>query len=150
MMLSCRWTEGPFCAIVDGALSDGGNIWMIALERGDIVEVDLSGAVGGEKQNDAVSSTRPCVVVQNQKGNLYSPLTIVVPLTDVAQFKKLPVQVLVSAAELGAGGKDSVVECGHVRTIDRDSRIKQLLGKIDAAALARVDSALAVSLGLNS
>lgn len=121
---------------------------MIPLERGDIVEVDLSGAVGGEKQNHAVSGTRPCVVVQNQKGNLYSPLTIVVPLTDVAQFKNLPVQVQVSAAELGAGGKDSVAECGHVRTIDRDARIKRVLGKIDPAALARVDSALGVSLGL--
>src|SRR5438874_885318 len=82
------------------------------LVRGDVVYVDLSGSIGGEKQN-----SRPCVVVQNNKGNEVSPLTIVVPITDVQQYKRLPVQVQVCAQNLGHGGKDSVIECGHVRTI---------------------------------
>lgn len=121
----------------------------IPLQRGDIVDVDLTGALGGEKQNDVTSGGRPCVVVQNQKGNDHSPLTVIVPLTDVAQFKKLPVQVLVTAAELGfKGSKDSVVECGHVRTIDRDERIRSHLGSIQPDALSRIDAALRVSLGL--
>ncbi len=121
----------------------------IPLRRGDIVDVNLAGALGGEKQNDATSGGRPCVVVQNQTGNDHSPLTIIAPLTDTAQFKHLPVQVLVTAAELGfKGSKDSVVECGHVRTIDRDTRIRSHLGSIQPEALARIDAALRVSLGL--
>ncbi len=119
----------------------------IAIQRGDIVLVDLQGALGGEKKNDAAINARPCLVVQNDVGNNVSPLTIVAPLTDMRQFKGFPVQVQVTAAELGAA-KDGVVECGHVRTIDRDARIQKHLGKLAPAALARVDTALKASLGL--
>ncbi len=121
----------------------------IAVKKGDIVDVDLSGAVGVEKQNDAKSGGRPCVVIQNNVGNKFSPMTIVAPLTDTRQNKLLPVQVEVTAAELGfAGSKDSVVECGHIRTIDGDARVRAHLGSVHPDALARIDQALAVSLGL--
>jgi mRNA interferase MazF len=121
----------------------------IAVVRGDIVEVDLSGALGVEKKNDSRSGGRPCVVVQNDVGNRFSPMTIIAPLTDARQHKLLPVQVAVTAAELNfPGSKDSVVECGHVRTIDGDARMKAHLGSLDPAAMKRVDAALAVSVGL--
>ena len=121
----------------------------IDILRGDIIDVDLSGAVGVEKQNDAKAGIRPCLVVQNDKGNEESPMTIVAPITDARQGKMLPVQVEVSAGELGfAGAKDSVIECGHIRTIDGDARVKSHRGKLHAAAMARVDTALAKSLGL--
>lgn len=113
------------------------------LKRGDIVAVDLRGAEGGEKMG-----VRPCIVVQNDIGNRYSPLTIIVPLTDARQDKRLPVQVALSAAELGfEGSKDSVVEGGHIRTIDK-RRISRHLGRVDAATLGRIEEALRVSLGL--
>ena len=115
--------------------------------RGEIVDVDLDGASGREKMN-GVGGTRPCVVVQNNKGNEHSPLTVVAPLTDLGQFKNLPVQVLVTVAELGfPGAKESVVECGHVRTIDLQ-RVKSSRGHLDPRALLKVDTALRVSLGL--
>ena len=120
----------------------------IAVKRGDIVEVDLSGAVGGEKMNDPASSARPCVVIQNDRGNTVSPLTIVVPLNNMTQAKCLPIQVIVTAAELGPGGRDSVVECGHIRSIDGDARIKQRLGSLSPDAMRRVDKAIKTSLGL--
>lgn len=116
-------------------------------KRGDIILVDLSGATGGEKMNDAKINGRPCVVVQNDRGNDVSPLTIVAPITGTDQFKKLPVQVFVTAAELGPGGGDSVVECGHIRTIDLCRVLKQL-GTLAPAALQRVDKALKVSLSV--
>ena len=121
----------------------------IEVKRGDIIDVDLSGAVGVEKQNDAKSGGRPCIVIQNDVGNKFSPMTIVVPLTDARQNKLLPVQVAVTAVELGfPGSKDSVVECGHVRTIDGDARVRTHLGSLHPDALARVDAAVAISLGL--
>ena len=94
----------------------------IPIARGDIISVDLQGAQGGEKGNDATSGARPCVVVQNNGGNGGSPLTIVAPITDAGQYKGYPQQVEVTAAELAAiapTAKDSIVECGHLRTIDR-------------------------------
>ena len=120
----------------------------IEIHRGDIVLVDLSGAIGGEKQNDAGLGARPCVVVQNDGGNKGSPLTIVAPLTDVAQYKGYPQQVKASAAELGPNGKDSIIECGHLRSIDRDKRIKKHLGAVSPVVITRIDAALKSSLGL--
>ena len=58
----------------------------IPIARGDIVYLDFQGAVGGEKQNDVTVRSRPCVIVQNDGGNGRSPLTIVAPLTDEAQY----------------------------------------------------------------
>lgn len=119
----------------------------IEIKRGDVVRVNLSGALGGEKHGD----DRPCVVIQNDVGNKYSPLTIVAPITDRRQDKHLPVQVPVDAAELGAGGKDSVIECGHIRTIDRDVRInkeRRVVATLSAETMARVDVAVKVSLGV--
>jgi mRNA interferase MazF len=118
----------------------------VELFRGDVVDVDLSGALGVEKQK-----TRPCVVVQNDGGNLASPMTIVVPITDAGQFKGYKQQVFVLASELGAGAKDSVIECGHIRTIDRDARIASTAAvrwHLSHLVMARVDDALRASLSL--
>jgi mRNA interferase MazF len=119
---------------------------MLEIVRGDVVYVDLSGADGHEKQG-----VRPCVVVQNNGGNRVSPLTIVAPITDERQYKRYPMQVPVSAADLGEGGKASVIECGHLRTIDRDARIDEGRGvwcRLSDDVMARIDEALRVSLAI--
>jgi mRNA interferase MazF len=118
----------------------------VAIGRGDVVYVNLEGAVGAEKKK-----TRPCLVVQNDVGNRMSPMTIIAPITDANQDKQLPVQVAVAAAELGAGGKDSVVECGQIRTIDRNGRIDESRGVVahlSRETMSKVDAALRVSFGL--
>ena len=115
----------------------------IELKRGDIIYVDLRGAEGGEKQG-----VRPCLVIQNDIGNTYSPLTIIAPITDQRQLKHLPVQVPVAAADLGAWAKDSVIECGHLRTIDRDARIQELVGHLPENVMQAVDAAIRISIGV--
>ena len=115
----------------------------VEIRRGDIVYVDLRGAEGGEKQG-----VRPCVVVQNDTGNTYSPLTIVAPITDQRQMKHLPVQVPVSAADLGDWAKDSVIECGHLRTIDRDARIREVVGHLPDHVMQAIDKAIRISVGV--
>lgn len=105
--------------------------------------VDLRGAEGAEKMG-----VRPCLIVQNDGGNAKSPLTIVVPVTDRAQHKNYPTQVLIPAAELGLRGKDSIAECGHIRTIDRDRRIQRYVSRVSAETLIAVDAALKASLAI--
>jgi mRNA interferase MazF len=119
----------------------------LAIRRGDVVLVDLVGAIGVEKRK-----VRPCVVVQNDGGNAGSPMTIVAPLTDVGAYKGYPMQVVVDARELGPGGKESVVECGHLRAIDRDYRIEYdqgVLAHLADDTMRKVDAALMASLGLH-
>lgn len=115
----------------------------VAIQRGDVVLVDLRGAEGVEKKGK-----RPCLVVQNNGGNAKSPLTIVAPITGEDQYKGYPTQVKISAAELGEGGQDSIVECGHLRTIDRDARIDHKLTSLAPDVMARVDAGLKASLAL--
>ena len=114
------------------------------VSRGDIVLVDLRGAEGSEKVG-----IRPCVVVQNDRGNFALPLTIVVPITDARSKPRNRVLVPVLSEELGGlDSKDSVIDCGQIRTIDAPIRISRKLGALPASVMKRVDRALAVSLGL--
>ena len=118
----------------------------LELVRGDVVYVDLAGAVGAEKQG-----VRPCLVVQNNGGNRGSPLTIVAPITDARQWKGYPQQVPLSATDLGLDGKDSVIECGHLRAIDRDARIAAsatVWCHLTERIMDRVDAAIRASLAL--
>ncbi len=116
----------------------------LEIKRGDVVWVDLRGAEGAEKMGE-----RPCIVVQNDGGNRGSPLTIVVPLTDAAAFKGYPQQVQIAREHLGPMGKDSVAECGHIRSIDRDARISRVISQLPTVMMQQIDGALKASLGLS-
>lgn len=113
--------------------------------RGEIVEVDLAGALGAEKQNDAYSNTRPCVVVQNDKGNEVYPLLTVAPMTTQDLDLVFPINARVTEAD--GAEKTCNVECGQIRAVDR-SRVKATGRHLSADAMARVDKALKVQLGL--
>jgi mRNA interferase MazF len=110
--------------------------------RGEVVEVNLDPTVGTE-----VKKTRPCVVVQNDIGNRFSPRTIIIPVTGAEHVAKLfPVCVPLAR---GSGGlaKDSVVVCDQIRAID-ESRIVKTLGRLAPAQMEKIDAALKVSLAL--
>lgn len=116
--------------------------------RGDVIWVDLAGARGAEKQKK-----RPCVVVQNDTGNSRSPLTVVVPLTDAKAWRQYPMQVLVPESELGESFKDSVVDCGHIRSVDKAQRIdsrRGVVARLSPETMRRIDDALKATLGLAS
>lgn len=63
---------------------------------GDIFYANLSGAVGSEQRG-----RRPCLIFSNNKGNLYSPNLIVLPLTSALKKLSLPTHVLLLARETG-------------------------------------------------
>jgi mRNA interferase MazF len=112
--------------------------------RGMVVEVSLDPVVGHEQ-----GRTRPCVVVQNDIGNRFASTTIVVPLTDAAHIRTpSPIYVLVKKGDGGAT-KDSYVLCDQIRTVDQ-RRFKTLYGTLSPSAMAQVDAALLISLGLSS
>ncbi len=110
--------------------------------RGMVVDVELDPVVGHEQ-----GKRRPCIVVQNDVGNQYSPTTIIAPVTGAEHVRRLsPVHVLL---EQGEGGlkKKSVVLCDQVRTVDQ-RRFRTVHGKISDAVMERIDEALRVSLEL--
>lgn len=110
--------------------------------RGEVVEVNLDPTVGSEAKKK-----RPCVVIQNDIGNKFSPVTIVAPITGAENVPKLfPVCVPVRVGE-GGLTKESVVQCDQIRAVD-ERRIVSSLGHFSKTTMERVDSALKISLGL--
>ena len=112
------------------------------LKRGEIVLIDLKPARGAEKRK-----TRPCLIIQNDIGNKYSPLTIIAVITSQKEIdKQYPTDVWIDEGE---GGLDypSIIQCDQIRTVDK-SRIIKKIGYIDVSIMKKVDKALKISLDL--
>ncbi len=112
------------------------------LSRGDVVLVNLNPARGAEKKK-----IRPCLIIQNNTGNRFSPLTIIAVITSQKKIdKKYPTDVWV---DKGEGGLDypSVIQCDQIRTIDKN-RIIDKLGYLDTSRVEEVNGALKISLDL--
>ena len=62
-------------------------------KRGDVLMLDLPDTLYG---TSVLGGTRPCIVVQNDKGNAGSSCTIVVPMTSKLKRLDLPTHVPLS------------------------------------------------------
>jgi len=116
----------------------------VKVRRGDIVTVELNPTKGSEQQG----SSRPCVVIQNDVGNQYSPTTIVAPFTkqyDPTDIYPFEVEVLASNAPLT---HDSVADLSQIRVVDRENRIQKNIGAVPATRMAKIDAAIKNSLDL--
>jgi len=93
-----------------------------------------------------MTKTRPALVLQNDIGNRYSPLTIVAAITSTIPRPLYPTQVLVKAPE-GGLELDSVVHLSHIRSVDK-RRLVRRLGRLKAQTMGSVNQALLISLGV--
>ena len=113
---------------------------MAMCKRGEVYYVDLSPVVGSEQ-----GGRRPCLVVQNDVGNKFSPCTIVAIITSRTTKAKLPTQCWISKS--CGFSVESMVECEQLRTIDK-SRLKQKLGEITQEEQRAIDKCLKISVGI--
>ena len=111
------------------------------IRRGDMYYADLNPVVGSEQ-----GERRPVLIVQNDKGNKYSPTVIIVPITGRLNKNPLPTHVLIPKS-CGLD-KDSLVLMEQIRVIDR-SRLGDYIGRVTKTLMDDADIALAVSVGLN-
>ena len=112
------------------------------IHRGEIYLIDLSNQIGSEQ-----SGVRPAVIVQNEVGNIYSPTTIICPLTSRSKsMSATHVKLTTDDAELVC---DSVVLCEQVRVIDK-ARIKKRLGEVkNLSKIEDINQKILVSFGIN-
>ena len=111
------------------------------VKRGDIFYADLSPVVGSEQ-----GGTRPVLIVQNDTGNRHSPTVIAAAITSQTGKARLPTHINISGGSVGLS-KDSVILLEQIRTIDK-KRLKEKIGHMDEAVIAKVNEAVAISLGL--
>lgn len=113
------------------------------IQRGDLYYADLNPVVGSEQ-----GGIRPVLIIQNDKGNLYSPTVIVVMISSKVSSKSfLPTHYQLKA---GMGLlTDSILLLEQIRTIDK-IRLKEFLGTIEPCFMDKIDQYLAISIGLEN
>lgn len=94
------------------------------IQRGDIVLADLRDAAYCEQ-----GKLRPVVVIQNDVGNMYSPTTIIVPLTSHIKKVDQPTHALVTTENATGLKSDSMAMCEQVKVVDK-RRITCKIGKV--------------------
>lgn len=116
---------------------------VIKVKKWDIVFADLDGSIGSEQ-----NLSRYCLVIQNDKGNLYSPTTIVIPMTTKHKKKNLPTNVKVDNRH-NSYLENSVLLAEQPRTIDK-VRILKNYGQLKNIndKHKEINNAIKISLGL--
>lgn len=110
------------------------------IKRGEIYYADLSPIKGSEQ-----GGVRPCLIIQNDVGNKFSPCTIVAIITTRTTKAKLPTQLwLPSSCGLP---RNSMVECEQIRTIDK-KRLGEKCGEVDSATMRKINECLKISVGI--
>ena len=110
------------------------------IKRGEVYYADLNPVVGSEQ-----GGIRPIVVLQNDVGNKYSPTIIAAATTSKLSKAKLPTHIELPK-ETTLLPKNSLVLLEQIRTIDK-SRIKEKIGELPPAVMAKIEQALLISLG---
>ena len=109
--------------------------------RGDIFIADLDPVMGSEQ-----GGVRPVLIVQNDRGNRFSPTVICAAMTSRLGKHDLPTHVWIAAQESGLE-RDSLVLCEQIRTLEK-RRLRSKAGHVEGLSLARVNRALTVALGI--
>src|SRR5271157_4540810 len=107
--------------------------------RGEIYLCSFDPTVGHE-----IKKTRPALVIQNDIGNRYSPLTIVAAITSSVSPVPYPVEVVSDPTARNGLEVRSSIRLDQIRTVDRQ-RLVRRLGAVDPATMAKVDEAIRIS-----
>lgn len=109
--------------------------------RGEVYLVEFEPTSGAE-----IKKTRPALIIQNDTGNRYSPITIVAAITSQVGGRIYPTEVYVEAPEGGLSA-NSLVLLNQLRSIDKGRLVKRL-GKVTPKTMKTVEYALRISLEL--
>lgn len=108
------------------------NTQMKKIKKGDIYLADMDPAIGSEQ-----GGVRPVLIIQNNKGNRYSPTTIVACLTSRISTKKdLPTHYLLPD-DIGLK-YPSMVMLEQIFTIDKTRLIKWIT-RLDKYNMRRIE-----------
>ena len=111
------------------------------MKRGQVYYADLRPVVGSEQ-----GGIRPCLIIQNDTGNVHSPTVIIATMTRQKK-NDLPTHVTVSPEDYCLDINTTIL-LEQLRTIDK-SRISSFVGRLSDNTMQKVDEALHISLALN-
>ena len=104
---------------------------MLVVQRGDIYLADLGEGVGSEQRGE-----RPVLIVQNNKGNIFSPTVTVLPITTkVHKSEGMPTHAIIDDSKVL--NEVSAVMAEQITTIDKSKLIRKL-GILDKRFMNKV------------
>jgi mRNA interferase MazF len=112
------------------------------IRRGEIYLVSFDPTIRHE-----IKKTRPALVIQNNVGNKYSPLTIVAAITSKVSAVLYPVEVIVQPSKANGLSALSAIRLDQIRTVDK-RRLVRRMGAVDSSVIQMVEEAIQISLGL--
>lgn len=113
----------------------------LEIARGMIVMVDLplgNGSVQG--------GTRPAVVISNDKGNKFSPVLIVVPLTSRVK-KYMPTHHTIEPSMINGLSKTSIALAEQIITVGKDM-VRNIVGTLEEIDINFINRKVMTSLAL--
>lgn len=110
------------------------------IKRGDVYFINLGQGYGSEQ-----GGRRPCLILQNNTNNKFSPAVVVAVLTTKLDKHKLPTHVLLS--EQSKMPRKSVVLLEQIMTIDK-RRVGKYVTSLTEEDMQKVNKALKISLAL--
>lgn len=126
------------------------------IKRGDIYLVDLTKfklELNGDYQNNIQTKKRPCVVIQNDVGNRYSPNLIISAGTSKLDKRNLPTHFTITKDQYYPDLKmDTTFMMEMVYTVPKEwieKEAKYLLS-VNNMDLRRLNKCIAVSMGLET
>lgn len=111
------------------------------IRRGEIFYANLSPVIGSEQ-----GGIRPVLIIQNNKGNLFSPTLIVAPITRNIRKKMQPTQVKVDIPHQNEL-TPSLILLEQIRTLDKE-RILHKVCQLSDKDMIKVNQALKISIGI--
>ena len=112
-----------------------------SIKKGDVYLIDLKNTYANVQ-----SGKRPCLVIQNDFGNEYSPTIIVVPITTKIKKTYMPVHVVIEKDSCSNKDREMIL-CECILTVSKEQIINHLR-TFDENIMQRVNKALEVSLGI--
>lgn len=115
---------------------------MVEIKRGEIFLINLEPVKGSER-----GGIRPCLIIQNNISNRYSPTTIIAPITSKKFGKEFPTNITLLKSDSGLE-KDSTILLNQITTVDK-TRIIKRIGLLDELLMRKVNLAIKISLDLD-
>ena len=114
----------------------------LEIARGMIVMVDLP-----KGNNSVQGGTRPAVVISNDKGNKFSPVLIVVPLTSRMDKKFMPTHHTIEPSMINGLSKTSIALAEQIITIGKDT-VRNIVGTLEEIDINFINRKVMTSLAL--
>ena len=111
------------------------------IKRGGVFYANLSPVVGSEQ-----GGIRPVLIIQNNKGNLFSPTLIVAPITRNVSKRLQPTQVLIEIPH-NECRTPSLILLEQIRTLDKERMLHKVC-QLSREEMEQVNQALKVSVGI--